>query len=193
MQTFAWWEGPVQPAIAVADVDPVSSFHTNVRLKHGESLLIDTGAPKNMTGDAWVKRAADAAQPAGYGVTLQSLDSKMQVDGVGKTPSTCLNSAVVPLALQGGEVAHYRANVIENSEVPALLGLESLEARRSLIDLVSGTLIELGLGPFHLNLPPGSKLRKLYKSPTGHLMLPCSEWDTAKPNTSKQLVFPANL
>jgi hypothetical protein len=193
VSTFAWWEHSQVASAAFSDEASLSSYHANVRLKHGEALLVDTGAPKNMCGDAWVRRAAEAAQPAGFGVTLQPLEKRMQVDGVGQSPSTCINSAIVPIALQGGEIAYYKANVINDSEVPALLGLESLEARRSVIDLVSGTLIELGPGPFQLNLPAGSKLRKLYKSPTGHLMLPCTEWDNAKPNTGKQLVFPADL
>ena len=137
--------------------------------------------------------ASAEATPAGYGTELSPLEKRMQVDGVGENPSTCLNSASVPIALEGGTVGHYKASVIQGSEVPALLGLESLERRRSIIDTVHGRLIELGPGAYELKLPPGSTMRQLHKSSTGHLMLPCTEWKRAKQNAGKQLVFPTDI
>jgi hypothetical protein len=184
--TFAWWES-VHSELAAQD-DNELVFHANVRLPAGEALLIDTGAPKNMTGDAWVERVTKHATAAGFGTELKPLNKAFSVDGVGQSSSTCNMHVSAPIALEDGSVGHFKASVISNSEVPALLGLESLESRRSLIDTVHGKIYELGPGPLKLSLPAGSVVRNMMKAPSGHLMFPCTAWPNAKPG-GKQLAF----
>ena len=195
-QFFAWWESQNLPSSTLDLPETLNAFHAAVRLANGEALLVDTGAPKNISGSQWIERAAELAKLAGHGTAIKPLAKRMSVDGVGQNASSCHNAAVVPICMSDGTTAHFETPVITDSPVPALLGLESLERRRSIIDLVHGHLIELGPGGFKLNLPPGSKIRQLQKTPTGHLMLPCTAWEQAKARGSgpgKQVVFQTTL
>lgn len=174
---YPWWLKDTEPS--------VQAYHTKVRLDNGEALLVDTGAPRNMAGDRVIKRISDHAAQHGQGCTTLPLKNSLSVEGVGSGASSCTHESTVAIALADGQIAHYRAPVVQESELPALLGLESMEKRRAILDLVHGKLIELGPGPFKLELPPGSRVLQMQKSPTGHLMLPCSEWQdkkTAKPS-----------
>ena len=182
---YPWWQNEEGNSLNV------QSYHAKVRLEKGESLLVDTGAPKNMTGDAWFLRVSELAKGHGFGSTLLPLKSHISVEGVGAGASSCTQEGTVPIALATGEHAHYRAPIVSNSQIPALLGLESLESRRSILDLVHGKLIELGPRPFKIELPPGSRVLQMQKSSTGHMMLPCSEWgDKGKPSGR---VFTTNI
>ena len=180
---FPWWQAdaPAGESAVEGISEQFDCFHSRVRLPIGEALLIDTGAPKNMIGDKCADRIAAAATPHGFGMSVEPLARVMHIEGVGRNANTCDDCIVAPIALEGGQVAHYKAIRVKDSEIPAILGTESLEARRSIIDTVHGFLIELGPGEYELKLPPGSIVRKMHKAPTGHYMLPCTSWDTAKP------------
>jgi hypothetical protein len=138
---YPWW----QNACADENSSNVQSYHAKVRLDKGESLLVDTGAPKNMTGDAWFHRVSELAKGFGFGSTMVPLKSHISVEGVGAGSSSCTQEGTVPIALSTGEHAHYRAPIVSNSQIPALLGLESLESRRTILDLVPAnrTILEL--------------------------------------------------
>ena len=49
-----------------------------------EALLVDTGARKNLTGDAWVQRVKSIAERYGLEINYKSLKESMKVQGVGK-------------------------------------------------------------------------------------------------------------
>ena len=167
---YPWWSYDQE------EPEAMQAFHARVRLDDGESLLVDTGAPKNMTGDRCIKRIAACATQNGHGCTTLPLKNSLKIEGVGSGSNSCTHESTVAIALADGEIAHYRAPVVQESDLPALLGLDSMERRRTILDLVHGKLIEVGPGPFKLELPPGSRVLQMQKSPTGHLMLPCSEW-----------------
>ena len=80
--------------------------------------------------------------------------------------------------------------VVDDSDLPALLGVTSIEQRRGVIDTHTRRLIYPGPGGIQYTLSPGSQVFKLEKAISGHLLLPCSEWNpksTASP--SKQINF----
>ena len=185
---FPWWQTDIKNP-AGEDDRAVDCFHSNVRLPVGEALLIDTGAPKNMMGEKTALAIAKAAQTHGFGMSRHSLDRVLNIEGVGKASNACSEYAVLPIALEDGQVGHYKGVIVPDSLIPALLGTESLESRRSIIDTVHGTLIELGPGEYNMQLPPGSKVRQMRKAPTGHYMLPCTNWDVAKPSVGKTKTY----
>ena len=83
------------------------------------------------------------------------------------------------MCLSDGTEGSYAAPILENSDVPGLLGLESLKKHRALMDTYNGRLFFIGPGGYQLNLSPGSKVFELEESPSKHWLLPCTEWPQA--------------
>ena len=157
-----------------------NTFHALVRLANGaEGLLIDSGAITNLVGDGWVHRSASLAEKRGQGTTWKNI-TKCKVEGVGQGASEITQKATVPICLSTGIQASYEASVVANSQLPALLGLQSLESRQALIDTGHQKLILPGPGGFELKLSPGSVSLSLERASSGHLLLPSSEWSKLK-------------
>ena len=155
-----------------------ANYHARVKLLVGEALLVDTGAVGNLSGDLQFYRMAALAKTNGQGATYTPLKHTLSIDGVGSgKPSTCTQTGIVHIALAGGQLASYTAPIIPQSQVPSLLGLTTMTELRVVLDLVHDKWIALGPGGMEMKLSPGSKVLDLKRSPTGHLMLPCSEWE----------------
>ena len=75
--------------------------------------------------------------------------------------------------------AGVKSATVTNSDLPGLLGLQSLEKMGAVLDLRTGTLYQCGTSdtPLSEGLPPGTLEYKLQKAESGHLMLPCCEYD----------------
>ena len=104
---FAWWHG---------------SYHTMVRMKEGEGLLVDCGAVSNLCGSKWASRTAAAAAAAGQGSVFKDIASQ-PIHGVGQGSSDCTKHAVLPICMSDGKAGTFSSNVVADSELPALLGL----------------------------------------------------------------------
>ena len=87
--------------------------------------------------------------------------------------------AVIPISLEG-ETTSFDAPVVQNSDLPALWGLTSMERKRAIIDTGGKAAILPGPGGFKMVLSPGTVVLGLEKSLSGHLMMPCSDWLTNK-------------
>ena len=74
----------------------------------------------------------------------------------------------------------YKAPVLAGSPIPALWGLRSLQEHRALIDTFNNKLIEVGPGGYELKLSPGSIIHNLIRAPSGHLILPITEYARKK-------------
>ena len=82
------------------------------------------------------------------------------------------------VALTGEDAAllgEHAAPTVKGSELPALLGLRSLNRKRAILDLVDN---KTGPGTYDLSkaMPPGTQTYQLKVAPSGHLLLPCAEW-----------------
>ena len=75
---------------------------------------------------------------------------------------------------------------ISGSEITGLLGLASIRKNRGILDCNTMQLHFCGPGDYELQkaLPPGSDSFQLELAPSGHLVLPCCEFDRKKPATS---------
>ena len=82
--------------------------------------------------------------------------------------------------MSNGQVAEYHASVIPGSECPGLLGLNPMRKQRVLLDLFNERYISVGPGGYELKLSPGSISLPTEFAPTGHLMLPISNWQQVK-------------
>jgi hypothetical protein len=89
----------------------------------------------------------------------------------------------------------FSAPVVEQStgkQLPALLGIRSMKAQRVLLDCIHNKYIIVGQGGFQLQLSPGSKVLTMVESRSGHLLLPCTSWQTEQASRtaqSQKLVF----
>ena len=117
--------------------------------------------------------------------------------GVGKQASTATHVTSVPMGMadQGivpDESFRYKATVISNSDVPALLGLRSMMASNTILDLRPGEMyMYTAENPSALEVrrvPTKEHLvgrLKLAMAQSGHLMLPCSQFQTPSSSSTK--------
>jgi hypothetical protein len=159
-------------------------YHASVRIEGQESLVLDTGAVGNLSGENTLRRMIALAKDNGQGSLVETLATRMPVDGVGAGSSTCSHSAKVPVCLADGLGATYAAPMIDGSDVPALLGASSMTEHRFVLDLVHDVAMLLGPGGMELKLSPGSRVLPIQRSPTGHLLISASEWNKSKPSSA---------
>jgi len=183
---YHWWLKHSEPADD--DEELISAFHAHVRLADSEALLVDTGAIGNLAGSNWVQRVQKICRDHGQGVSTSDISKPLTFGGVGSGESTCRTKASVPLAFEDGRTGMFESPIVGESELPALLGLQSMDSRRTVLDLVNNLMYEMGPGNFSINPSPGARILKMRRAPTGHLMLPISEWrKVTKPG--KQLTY----
>jgi hypothetical protein len=176
---YAWWHS--SEAELAEEEELVVPYHSKVRLAQGESVLIDTGAIKPLAGDKWCFRAAAEAKKFGRGTSYVPLDRPLTVEGVGTGANVCREKAIIPIAMEDGISGTYSPAVVPNSEIPALASFDILERRRVLLDCFNGKYYEIGQGGYDLQLSPGSRILHMHKAPTGHPMLPVTQWSAVVP------------
>ena len=99
------------------------------------------------------------------------------MEGVGSGESRIDSFAVLPVKIKGMPASTFATNVVANSELPGLLGLKSLVASSAVIDVANRRMFFVGPGGYKLTLSPGSQTFFLETAVSGHLLLPCTEWD----------------
>ena len=57
-----------------------------------------------------------------------------------------------------------------------MLGLKSMKNKRTIIDTVNNRMYFCGEGPIEIRVPPGTDTYQLVQAPSGHLMLPVSDY-----------------
>ena len=155
------------------------SYHNRVKLDHGESLLVDTGCIDALAGSDFIARVTECARKAGHGTEFRQLKRTLTVEGVGQGSNSCTREAILPISMEDGLTSMHTTSEVPNSTLPGLLGLNVMERRHVVLDLVHKKYIEVGPGGFKLTLPPGSRVLDMHTAPTGHLMLPITEWNKA--------------
>ena len=119
------------------------------------------------------------ATAAGQGTQFKNIPLTA-IGGVGAGSSECRQLAVIPIFFNDGIAGTFSSNVVSDSELPALLGLQTLEKFGCIIDIRHRKLILTGPGGIEYKLSPGSRVFDMIKCPTGHLLLPCTEWTKFK-------------
>jgi len=159
------------------------SFHSETRFSSGEpGILLDIGSVGNLGGDAWARDVSKSAIAHGRVPTQTVRDRVMKVSGVGEGSQECTHNVVLPVAFQKIDNRHSKGQftipVVPNSQLPGLLGLQSMRDRRTVLDL--STLQCHFLGPGDCNLlpllPPGTESYQCELSPSGHMLLPCGKY-----------------
>jgi len=169
-------------------------FHSQTRIADMECLLVDPGAFDNLVGSAWVSRIMSLLLASGLDAkAVTESIGPIGIGGVGKEGVTANTKVSMPIMLSDGTLTRFDAPVLQNvdpstgkesvlHELPALLGLKSLEAKNAVLDMRPNQR-KLYIGDSnHVRITPMSDctVLQLLKSESGHLMLPVSCYDKVK-------------
>ena len=179
---------PIWPArLGTTPVASSSETQINTRLPNGQlSIIPDTGACGDIVGAKIACEIVKAAQPNGANVTQEKLDKPYTGAGVGNGTQTCKFKLNVDLAIPRtdgtAEMHNWQPPIVAGTgeDLPGLLGLDSLEKNRAIIDTGKHIMIYPGPGEVQYILPLGSVTMPLTKNPNGgHLCLPVCEYAKA--------------
>ena len=181
LSAFPWW--PAQTG---------QVFHTATQLPDGRhSMIVDCGAWSNLMGADLAKALALRARQRGHRPTERRIP-RMSISGVGNGQQHCDWEIKVPIAVpnaSAGEGAftslmhNLTTPVVEGGEgklLPGLLGLQSMERLRAVIDTHNQKMILPGPGDIKYILPPGSMEIPLEKAPSGHLVMVIDAYDAVR-------------
>lgn len=159
--------------------DPSQHYHANTRLsERRDGPLVDCGAIGDLGGEERVMAMAALAEAkTGLKTIFRPMQGIMRVEGVGNGTQTANYEALIPIILPNGQLGRYVTPYIKNSSIPLLLGLRTLVQRRTLLDLHSKKMYWVGAGGYTLKLSPGSQCFDLESAPSGHLILPTTDWE----------------
>ena len=125
---------------------------------------------------------AKSAKEHGRQPTQKKRDRPLQVSGVGHGSDTAEYNVNLPIAVQtvNGECSTGTLDIptISHSNIPGLLGLNSLTKRRAVIDCVTKKMYFMGPGDYNLEeaMPSGTQVFQLETAPSGHLVLPITKY-----------------
>ena len=181
--TFVWDEEDVMTSASMTNArtnNPTNSafIHGSTRIPGKEGLLPDTGAVHNLSSLSAILRQEAYVKAAGKSIQWQKLDKPKQVAGVGDNAKQCTHQAFTPCGLPNGEVTNYHSPVIaDNSDIPSLLGLNSMAEDNTFFGTRNGLMAQVPSGTENkINWPKGTSFRQCEKAPSGHWLLIISEF-----------------
>ena len=159
---------------------PSGYYHASTQLPDGRlSILVDPGAWTNLRGADTIRKMADAARRAGHRPQQWRMERPLQIMGVGNGTQACNYEVKVPFAFrteEGHALCSYNSPTVggAGSQLPALLGLRSIEARGGVLETRDGNqcLTLPGPGGYTIHWSPGTVRYPLVKAPSGHLVIP---------------------
>ena len=127
--------------------------------------MLDIGSYGNLAGDLWIRQQAKTALSFNRLPKEVQRDRPLNVSGVGNGSQKCTHDVHLPLAFlttKRVSKAIFRTPCVPNSELPALLGLQSIKNARGIIDTNTNMLYMVGQGDYDLArmLPPGTEAPK---------------------------------
>ena len=173
------------------------AFHIQTRLAGGRpSIIVDPGSVGNLCGDKWAKEVAKLAARNGHRPTYEKRPRPLKVSGVGNGSQECHYDCTLPVALQQANqgqtcVGNITVPAVHNSDLPGLLGLTALRKNRAVLDFNTLRLHFCGPGECELEraLPPGTDSFQLELAPSGHIVLPCCEYQVGSTSTEHSLTL----
>ena len=160
-------------------------YHIRTQLPDGRpSLIIDPGSVGNLCGDRWAKTVAQAAARSGRTPSYEKRSKPLNVSGVGHGSQAAPFDCKLPISLKHNDSHAVSSGTVTtpavaNSDLPGLLGLTALRKNKAIIDFSTLTMYFTGPGNYDLNksLPPGTDCFQCELAPSGHMVIPCCEYD----------------
>ena len=150
----------------------------------------------NLCGDKWAKEVAIAASRNGHRPSYEKRARPLQVSGVGNGAQSCQYDCRLPIALRHAgssqnSIGELTVPAVQSSDLPGLLGRQSLRDNRAVWDFVTDELYFLGPGDYDLKeaLPPGTDTFGLEQAPSGHSVLPCCAFTPASSQSGHALTL----
>ena len=174
------------------EVDLENVYHSETRLPDGRPrLLIDPGSAANLCGDKWAQQCAKMAIQHGLTPSQNKRTRPLSVMGVSNGNPTCTHDCTLRIAFFRGNdttvTGSFTTPVVSESELPGLLGLKTMRNNRAVLDMVDLQLHVCGPADINLTLPPGTKSFQLEISPSGHFVLPCTNFENIQRNPRNPL------
>ena len=107
--------------------------------------------------------------------TTQELVQKVTLGGVGTGTQEATHEVSVPCKIHGEDVK-YSATVLPNSDIPAILGMKTMQERHGILDLRNKRLI-FPEKPEDVQIVINKSTTRVYQltqAPGGYFMLPCT-------------------
>ena len=130
-----------------------------------------------------MRRQAAKALAAGHKSSQRKLEHPLNIAGVGKGNQEVRWECTVPITISAKDqdtiLSDYTAPTVTGSMIPGLWGLKSIREHRGILDTFSEppVMYLVGPGDYEIKLPPGSRTLELANAPSGHLLLPVSDFD----------------
>ena len=152
-------------------------------------VIVDTGAWTNLWGLHFAQRLAYKAQQAALQPKEERLRTPLYVAGVGNGSQQANWELNIPIATtnrDGTTTQHsMRAPAVEGDgrELPALLGLRSMQASDGVVEtgVRQKRLTYPGPGGYEITWAPGAVHFDLESAPSGHLLIPVDNYDKLAP------------
>ena len=138
---------------------------------------------------AWAKAQSTLAYA--YAAGFKSKEKKrkvpLRISGVGEGHQLCNHDGSLPVSIkdEDGELSlgAFEAPLAPGN-MPALMGRVSLERQRTILHCITHKVYFLGPGDYQQRLedalPPGTKTFQGEIAPSGHWMLPCSNFKSER-------------
>ena len=160
------------------------------------SITIDPGSVGNLCGDKWANEVARAAVLNNHKPTYEKRPRPLTVSGVGHGSQECHYDCKLPVALQqtegrGSILGSLSLPAVHNSDLPGLLGLTALRKNKAILDFATLRLHFVGPAgmPVEKHLPPGSESFQTELAPSGHMVLPCCEFQRGSMDSEHTLTL----
>ena len=144
------------------------------QLQGAHGILIDTGAVQNLHSDYWRRRFQKALDE--HGLIPRMRRSVATFTGIGGKPDVSTREMRFPICVDG-QCGTFTSQEMEESRVPAILGLTGLEANKAMIIPHDERIIIPNGGKVRITVSKEVQIVKCIRTPSGHLLLPCDQWD----------------
>ena len=148
--------------------------------------MVDPGAYDNLGGDEFYYRVGNKAMQAlgkskmEHVLSIKPLSKELGIQGVGQGQQRVTESASVITGMtEDKELSSFSSPIARNSQLPGLLGLKTLKRLNSVVDCRPGcSALYTAENPedIEINIKNTGKKRKLVTAPSGHLLLPCTDY-----------------
>ena len=181
-----WQPSSSTNAPAEATYTYQQSGTSRTKLAGRNSLLVDLGSLINVCGVNTARELQAAAQKAGYEVNYEKRPHWLNVNGVGKGSAPCDRQGTFPIAVQykdqPTQLDSYKGNIADGSgaNLPAIMGFKSMQDKDAVLLLRDGSEVMAFPGPggYKIEWSPGTKLLPMVPAPSGHLVIPCDNFET---------------
>ena len=188
-----WWPTNSGTDVGIGDASGTEDtpyYLASTDLPGGRlGVIVDTGAWTNLWGLRFAMRLAHKAKQAALQPTEERLRTPLYVAGVGSGSQQANWELNIPIATTNRDGTTTQHSMLapavegEGSELPALLGLRSMQASSGVVEtgVKQKRLTYPGPGGYEITWAPGAVHFDLESAPSGHLLIPVDNYDKLAP------------